>query len=97
MDTVELKHSWPKRMPVSQYITRWYTSRSHQSVINDIKSGALPGGNEGANRSWYVWVNADFTPAHGYPFPTLERDPDEQEPVLSEKARLIVNRIIGMS
>lgn len=94
--TTDLKHTWPKRMPVSQFITRWYTSRSHQSVINDIKSGALPGGNEGANRSWYVWVHADFTPAHGYQGPVLQSEPEAQEPVLSEKARLIVARAMGM-
>lgn len=92
----DAKHVWPKRMPIGQFSKRWYTSRCRQSVINDIKSGALPGGNDGAGRSWYVWVNSDFTPAHGYNAMTLEPEPSGQAPQLSEKARQIFNRAIGV-
>ncbi len=63
-----MKSHWPKKMPASNYAKRWYTSRTKESVINDIKRGNLPGVQE-ANGQWFVWVNADDTAAHGYNAP----------------------------
>lgn len=60
---------WPKKMPTSEYAKRWYTSRTKESVINDIKRGLLPGVQE-ANSQWFVWVNADQTAARDYSPPT---------------------------
>lgn len=59
---------WPKKMPANNYAKRWYTSRTKESVINDIKRGNLPGVQE-ASGQWFVWVNADDTAAHGYNAP----------------------------
>jgi len=57
--------NWPKKMPASNYAKRWYTSRTKESVINDIKRGNLPGVQEPSGQ-WFVWVNADDTAAYGY-------------------------------
>ena len=57
--------NWPKKMPASNYAKRWYTSRTKESVINDIKRGNLPGVQE-PSKQWFVWVNADDTAAYGY-------------------------------
>lgn len=59
---------WPKKMPAGDYAKRWYTSRTKQSVINDIKSNHLPGVQEPSGQ-WFVWVNADDTAAHDYRAP----------------------------
>lgn len=59
---------WPKKMPASEYAKRWYTSRTKESVINDIKRGNLPGIQEPSGQ-WFVWVNADQTAAHDYNAP----------------------------
>jgi len=59
---------WPKKMGATQYAKRWYTDRCAKSVINDVKRGLLPGGQE-ENKSWFVWVHADYTPAHEYQGP----------------------------
>ncbi len=58
-------NTWPKKMPAADYAKRWYTSRTKESVINDIKRGNLPGIQE-PNKQWFVWVNADDTPAYNY-------------------------------
>lgn len=60
---------WPKLISASAYAKRWYVDRTPKSVINDIKSGKLPGEKDGNN--WCVWVNADMTPAVGVPKPKL--------------------------
>lgn len=59
---------WPKKMPAGDYAKRWYTSRTKDSVINDIKRGNLPGVQEPSGQ-WFVWVNADETAAHNYSAP----------------------------
>ena len=59
---------WPKKMPAGDYAKRWYTSRTKQSVINDINRGHLPGVQEPGGQ-WFVWVNADDTPAQNYRVP----------------------------
>lgn len=59
---------WPKKMPIGDFSKRWYTSRTNNSIINDIQSGKLPGIQDPGGH-WYVWVNSDFTPAHAYQEP----------------------------
>jgi hypothetical protein len=60
-----MKSHWPKKMPAGKYAKRWYTSRTKETIINDIKRGNLPGVQE-PNGQWFVWVNADDTAAFGY-------------------------------
>ena len=69
MSTAIPKTEWPKLISASAYAKRWYVDRTPKSVINDIKSGRLPGEKDG--NSWCVWVNADLTPAIDAPKPKL--------------------------
>ena len=63
---------WPKKMAASDFAKRWFVSRTKESVINDVKSGHLPGVQDGAQ--WFVWVNADLSPAHGYRGPVTRTE-----------------------
>lgn len=69
---------WPKKMPAGDYAKRWYTSRTKQSVINDIQRGNLPGTQEPSGQ-WFVWVNADDTAAHDYRAPVTPINTKAQE------------------
>lgn len=62
---------WPKKLSASGYRNRWYVDRTKESVINDVKAGRLPGGQEPSG-GWYVWVNADMSPAHSYQGPEIQ-------------------------
>lgn len=70
---------WPKKMPAGEYAKRWYTKRTKESVINDIKRGNLPGTQE-VSGQWFVWVNADQTAAHGYRAPASQSIVKETPP-----------------
>lgn len=62
-----LKQRWPKKCSVGEFATRWYTKPCSKTVINRIKSGKLPGGQEHEKGPWYVWVvNSNLDPAFGY-------------------------------
>ncbi len=63
-------NEWPKKMAANDYAKRWFVSRTKESVINDIKGGRLPGLQDGVQ--WFVWVNADHTPADGYRVPCIK-------------------------
>ncbi len=63
-----VSEQWPKKLSAMKYTTRWHVDRTKESIINDIKAGRLPGGQE-ASGAWYVWVHADLSPAHGYQGP----------------------------
>ncbi len=73
-----MKSEWPKKMPAGDYAKRWYTSRTKQSVINDIKVGHLPGVQEPSGQ-WFVWVNADDTAAFNYRAPVTPINTKAQE------------------
>lgn len=62
---------WPKKLSAAGYRDRWYVDRTKESVINDIKRGNLPGGQEPSGQ-WFVWVNADMSPAHGHQGPAAK-------------------------
>lgn len=74
-------NQWPKKMPAGDYAKRWYTSRTKQSVINDIHRGNLPGIQEPSGQ-WFVWVNADDTPAYQYKAPVTPINAKAQEILL---------------
>lgn len=42
------KTEWPKLITASAYAKRWYVDRTPKSIINDIKSGKLPGEMDGS-------------------------------------------------
>lgn len=73
-----MSSQWPKKMPAGDYAKRWYTSRTKQSVINDIARGNLPGTQEPSGQ-WFVWVNADDTAAHDYRAPVTPISTKAQE------------------
>lgn len=60
---------WPKQISASGFRKHWYADKSMQTIRNHINEGKLPGGQE--DGQYFVWVNADMTPAHGYQGPTL--------------------------
>lgn len=82
------KQMWPKKMGATQYAKRWYTDRCAKSVINDIKRGLLPGGQE-ENKSWFVWVHADFTPAHEY------QAPETSSPAGSRTGNTLADKVLA--
>lgn len=65
---MKVKHQWPKMMRAADFAERWYVGRTKEAVIGNIKNGTLPGTQDDSGY-WYVWVNADLTPAHGYQGP----------------------------
>lgn len=76
---------WPKKLSAADYLKRWYVKRCKQSVINDIKKGNLPGGQEPSGL-WFVWVHSDMSPAHGYQGP--------QEPCKQGTGNTLADKIL---
>lgn len=64
----EAIHEWPKKLSAAKYAQRWHVDRTKESIINDLKAERLPGGQEPSGQ-WFVWVNADLSPAFGYEGP----------------------------
>lgn len=62
MSTAIPKTEWPKLMSASAYAEARFVDRTAKSIINDIKADRLPGEKQGG--CWYVWVNADLSPAN---------------------------------
>lgn len=72
---MNVKNQWPKMLRAADYADRWYVGRTKEAVIGNIKDGTLPGAQDDKG-FWYVWVNADLTPAYGYEGPI--KAPHEQ-------------------
>lgn len=88
------ENQWPKRLSAGSYAGRWDADLTKNTVVNRIKSGALPGGQDEGGR-WFVWVHKDFTPAWDYQGPNFAPQPQPQEkPVkASPKAQSLADNI----
>lgn len=87
------QHCWPKKCSASEFAQRWYTKPCAKTVINRIKAGKLPGGQEYETGPWFVWViNTNLDPAYGYGY-ALSANDSQDESTASAIANTILNGI----
>lgn len=89
MSTAIPKTEWPKLISVSAYAEARFVDRTAKSIINDIKAKRLPGEKQGG--CWYVWVNADLSPANEKLQPKLVATV-MPSPVVAAKVASILSR-----
>lgn len=90
-------NQWPKRLSAGNYAGRWDADLTNKSVVNRIKSGALPGGQDEGGR-WFVWVHEDYSPAWDYEGPNFTPQPTPKPDTnkASAKAQALADNIAPM-